>query len=585
LLFWFFLLFPTICAGSCGFVLYSTGFIPPLFPASLTATAFAQKNTNCQALIKKAMQASDSFCSQIDSNKACYGNNTINADLEPGTTQKFSTRGDIVDVDKVRRLSASPIKLDSNEWGIAFLKVIANLPRSLPGQTVTMIVFGNTTLDNESGNLESFYFTSELGQIVCEKAPEDGIMIDVPNGGGVRFKVNGAELTLTGDATIKAVKNGTMEVSLFEGSGCIVSDGQEQCFGAGQQVKVQLGGENGSESVGAPSAPGSLSQGELDTACALTGQFCSLDQIKPNTSENAQQIIDEILGITPTQVPTLTRTPTRTPSPTFTATNTVFVLPTWTPSRTPTRTPARTQTPTRIKTNTPIKTPTKTPVNTVTPGGPTLPPTRTPSSTATRTVTQTPTRTPTATQTPTRTPTLTATSTITPGGPTFTPTSTVTQTPTPTNIATATQTPTPTSTATDTPTPTPTNTPAPVCGSITNPTITLSGTSNKELLTTITNSTGSVITLTSVSINNTEVLNTVTANAVTIWNGPDDGSQPMVISSWLLASSDRQIAASGGTMDLVFVFQNPVGGPSASGPTSFEFNFDSGCTLSATYTP
>ena len=487
LLFWFFLLFPTVCAGSCGFVLYSTGFIPPLFPVSLTATAFAQKNTNCQALIEKAMQASDSFCSQIDSNKACYGNSTINADLEPGTTQKFSARGDIVDVDKVRRLSASPIKLDSNEWGIAILKVIANLPRSLPGQTVTMIVFGNTTLDNESGNLESFYFTSELGQIVCEKAPEDGIMISVPNGGGVRFKVNGAELTLTGDATIKAVKNGTMEVSLFEGSGCIVSDGQEQCFGAGQQVKVQLGGENGSESVGAPSAPGSLSQGELDTACALTGQFCSLDQIKPNTSENAQQIIDEILGTTPTRMPTLTRTPTRTRMPTFTATNTVFVLPTWTPSRTPTRTPVRTQTPIRTKTNTPIKTPTKTPVNTVTPGGPTLTPTRTPSSTATLTVTKTPTRTLTATQTPTRTPTLTATSTITPGGPTFTPTSTVTQTPTPTdtgtatqtptptNTGTATQTPTPTPTATETPTPTPTNTPVPACGSITNPTITVSG--------------------------------------------------------------------------------------------------------------
>jgi hypothetical protein len=568
LLFWFFLLFPTLCAGSCGFALYSTGYLSPLFPASLTATAFAQKDTDCQVLIEKAIQASDSFCSQIGSNKACYGNNTINADLKPGTTQKFTERGDIVDVDNVRRLSASPIKLDSNEWGIAFLRVIANLPRSLPGQTVTMIVFGNTTLDNKSGNLESFYFSSELGQIVCEKVPADGIMVSVPDGDGVRFTVNGAELTLTGDAMIEAVKNGEMEVSLYEGSGLIVSDGQEQYFGAGQHVTVQLGGENGSESVGPPSTPESLTQEQLDTACALTGQFCSHDQITPVASGEAQQTIEEELGITPTQAPTLTRTPTRTRTPTASATSTVLLIPSWTPS------PTRTHTPVYIptKTNTPIKTktPTKTPLKTATTGGATLTPTQTPTSTATRT----PTPIFTATRTPTPTPTGTATQT-----PTLTDIGTATQTSTPTPTGTATQTPTQTPTPTDTQTPTPTFTPMPACGSIPNPTITISGPPKKQLLTTITNNTGSAITLTSVSITNSEILNFTTANSVTIWNGPDDGSQPMVISSWLGVSSDRQIDASGGTMNLVFEFQNPVD----SVTTNLEINFDSGCILSASY--
>jgi hypothetical protein len=209
LLFWFFLLFPTVCAGLLGFVFYRAGYFPTL----------AKKNAECQALIEKAMQASASSCNQVDSNKACYGNDTINAELESGTAQNFSAPGDVVDVDKVLRISASPIKLDSDEWGIAILKVIANLPRSLPGQTVTMIVFGNTTLDKESGNLETFFFSSELGQIVCEKVPKDGIMINVPDGSGIKFTVNGAELTLTGDASITAVQNGNMEVNLYDGSG------------------------------------------------------------------------------------------------------------------------------------------------------------------------------------------------------------------------------------------------------------------------------------------------------------------------------------------------------------------------------
>ena len=383
-------------------------------------------------------------------------------------------------------------------------------------------------------------------------------MISVPNGAGVRFMVNGAELTLTGDATIKAVKGGKMEVSLFEGSGRIVTNGQEQYFGAGQKVNVQLGGENGNESVSKPSIPETLTQTELDTVCALTGQLCSQDQITPVTSDNAQQTIGEKLGITPTQIPTLRLIPTRTQLPVF-ATNTVIVLPTRTSTQLRTHTPFRT--PTRTRTITyvsPAKTstPTNRPVNTVTPVVPTFTSIKTPSSTAT----------------PTQVPSVTVTRTPTSTG-------TVTQTSTLISTSTETQTSTPISTSTETLTPTPTNTPVLACGSMANPIITISGAPAKQLLTTITNNTGSAIALTSISINNTATLNSITANAVTIWNGPDDGSQPMSISSWLGVSGDRQIAASGGTMNLVFVFQNPV----TSVATNFEFNFDSGCTLTANY--
>jgi len=83
---------------------------------------------------------------------------------------------------------------------------MANLPRSLPGETVTLMLFGNTTLDNQSNNLEAFYFSSQLGQVVCDKVPFDGLKIDVPEGSGVQFKINGTELTLMGNASLKANK-------------------------------------------------------------------------------------------------------------------------------------------------------------------------------------------------------------------------------------------------------------------------------------------------------------------------------------------------------------------------------------------
>jgi hypothetical protein len=363
-----------ICVSITGFALFRGGYVPFGLSSSLTATAIARNSASCQDLIDLAIQSSGSYCGETSSNNVCYGNTTIRAELVPDATERFSERGDIIAVNELRRLSASPLNLDSDEWGIAVFKVIANLPRSLPGETVTMVVFGNATLDNESGesnSLESFYFSSELGQITCEKVPYDGLMITSPDGGGIQFNINGAELTLMGNASIKAIKNGEMEVSLYNGSGRLVSNGDEQYFGAGQKVNVQLGGANGNQSVGSPSEPESLSQDELDTACTITGQYCSQDEIDPVSEEEARGQIQGQITSTPTLTPT--RTLTSIPTITVVPTNTLLVLPS--PTLSPTKTytpkpPTATNTP---KPPTATKIPptrTNTSVPTLTPGAP-----------------------------------------------------------------------------------------------------------------------------------------------------------------------------------------------------------------------
>ncbi|HMD82658.1 MAG TPA: hypothetical protein VKE92_15185, partial [Anaerolineales bacterium] len=440
-----------LCVGIVGFALFLGGFNPFILPFNLTATALAQRNASCQVLIEKAIQSSGSFCDDTDSNNVCYGNTTIQAELAPGATQRFSERGDIVAVDDLRRLSAAPLNMEEDEWGIAVFKVIANLPRSLPGETITMVVFGNTTLDKESGGLESFYFYSELGQIACEAVPSDGLMLTSPDGSGLRINVNGTELTLKGNANLKAAKNGEMEVSLFSGSGRIVSNGQEQYFGAGQQVSVELGGENGVQSVSGPSAPEALTQEELNIACAMTGQYCSPSEITPVSEAEAQGQLQSEITPTPTFTPT--QTPTMRPSPTLFSTYTSFVLPSWTPSQGPTST----------RTLTPVRTPTRTPV-------------------PTRTSTRTPTRTPSRTFTPSNTPTRTNTPTVT-----QTPTATLTPSQTPTFTATLTETPT------LTPTPTPLAPTEPLCGAVS-----LSALTNpnpNEFSMDITNNSGGTITI------------------------------------------------------------------------------------------
>ncbi len=137
------------------------------------------------------------------------------------------------------------MSVDKNEWGVAVFKVIANLPRSLPGQTVSMVVFGNTTLEGASGNLESFYFTSTLGQIECDQVPFDGVVLSMPDGAGVTFTANGTEIILMGDASLKATKNGSMDISILKGAASVAANGESQTIAAGQKTSLQLGGPGG----------------------------------------------------------------------------------------------------------------------------------------------------------------------------------------------------------------------------------------------------------------------------------------------------------------------------------------------------
>jgi len=351
-----------VCVGVTGLVLYRGGYIPFGLSSNLTATAVAENNASCQALIDRTIQASDNYCGDTTTNTACYGNNTLKADLAPDTSQRFAERGDIITVNNLRRLSASPLNLEQNEWGIAVFKVVANLPRSLPGETVTMVVFGNATLDNQSGggdSLESFYFSSELGQIVCDKIPFDGLVITSPEGAGIRFAINGAELTLLGNASIKAIRNGKMEISVYKGSAKIISEGQEQYFGAGQKINVQLGGENGTQAVSPPSSPEPLTGDELTMACTITGQYCSPSEVIPVSGEQAQGEIQSEITSTPSPIPTSTVTATF--SPTVPPTYTLVVLPSITPSKKPTLTPTATKPPTKTFTPQPTRTPTRTP--------------------------------------------------------------------------------------------------------------------------------------------------------------------------------------------------------------------------------
>ncbi len=286
--------------GLLGFAYYRniTAPIGKIVSPSLATPIGTPSQPTCQNLIEQAISYTGQYCDHIAPNKACYGNVTIQAQMISDATQRFAQRGDIADMSQIQSISAAPLNLTTSEWGIAIFRVLGNVPGTVPGETATLMVFGNTKLDKPSSGLDSFYFSSELGQIACEKVPMDGLMISMPEGAGWTFKVNGTKLTLVGNASLTATKKGDLLVSLYKGVAAITSLGQTQYFGAGQSVSVKLGGADGTTAISAPSEPQPLSPDQLSLACTMTGRYCTPDSITQIDAAEAQALLQSGQALT-----------------------------------------------------------------------------------------------------------------------------------------------------------------------------------------------------------------------------------------------------------------------------------------------
>ena len=120
-------------------------FIAPHRSASLQPATDAV----CPTLVQEALQELETNCSGLGRNIACYGYNRIGAtftqEVEAGYFSRPADRADLV---SLQSISTAPMDIVNNEWGVALLNAQANLPGSLPGQSVTFILLGDATVVN-----------------------------------------------------------------------------------------------------------------------------------------------------------------------------------------------------------------------------------------------------------------------------------------------------------------------------------------------------------------------------------------------------------------------------------------------------
>ncbi|MFN8371423.1 MAG: SH3 domain-containing protein [Anaerolineae bacterium] len=113
----------------------------------LIPPTFAQ--SDCSAVVDAALNSVSTACAGLARNQACYGNINLQATAREGVPQfTFERPGDIANVADMENLRLAGMSLTDEVWGIAVMKLQANLPSTLPGQNVTVLLFGDVYVSN-----------------------------------------------------------------------------------------------------------------------------------------------------------------------------------------------------------------------------------------------------------------------------------------------------------------------------------------------------------------------------------------------------------------------------------------------------
>lgn len=132
----------------------------------------AQDESTCPVLVQTAIDSVATLCSGTGRNQVCYGNVQVTAAFNNTfTNTTFSVPGDIANLVDIATIQLSSMDTEANEWGVALMRVQANLPDTLPGQNVTFVLFGDVEVETVPAPPELFATVSVSGTVNIRSGP------------------------------------------------------------------------------------------------------------------------------------------------------------------------------------------------------------------------------------------------------------------------------------------------------------------------------------------------------------------------------------------------------------------------------
>ena len=200
----------------------------------------------CSTFVSQALDQLSVNCGDLPRNSACYGYNNVQATFSQAFTPDFFTHpDDRVDLAALQSIETAPLDPVTSQWGIAVLKVQADLPDSLPGQAVTFLLLGDVHLTTgvEQGSdqnpMQAIYFTTGISGTKCSDAPDPSLIIQGPENITVNLRVNGADVQFGSTLIFRSGENNTMSCGVLDGM-ARVGAGDGQVIPAGFAARVPL---------------------------------------------------------------------------------------------------------------------------------------------------------------------------------------------------------------------------------------------------------------------------------------------------------------------------------------------------------
>ncbi len=158
--------------------------------------------SDCPSIVQNAIDTVGTACIRAGRNKLCYGNSTIQAEFQPGAANPiFHAPGDLVDVAQIKQFTLGGMDISTKVWGMAEMKIQADLPNADPNQNVTLILFGSVQLMDGANDANAAVLTQTPGAIPRQNqyatATTRAISQQATHEGATATKIVGLESTAT----------------------------------------------------------------------------------------------------------------------------------------------------------------------------------------------------------------------------------------------------------------------------------------------------------------------------------------------------------------------------------------------------
>jgi len=152
----------------------------------ILAISLTIAQTSCPAIIDNALNAIGDNCGDIGRNMVCYGHEQVSAEFFGDVpADYFTTPSQSVPLDNLAVLRTAPLDSVTSQWGIAVMNLQANIPNSIPGQSVKVLLMGDVEVENAVEPEQVYTPIEPIAVVVTQGA-------NIRSGPGLNFNVVGS---------------------------------------------------------------------------------------------------------------------------------------------------------------------------------------------------------------------------------------------------------------------------------------------------------------------------------------------------------------------------------------------------------